>query len=376
MNLEEFYKKYEGINAHQKIEIACDKCGKIVKYWKTRAQQKISKYGIFLDKSCAMKHRFELGLSLDVKEKLRKGRLGKKHSEETRKLMSNSANKKWQTDWGKQQKKRLSKSATAQNASKNLDKSKRKILYISVKNNDIRVCNSSYEYIFCEDFLEKDETIKKYETQISYDVDGRNRSLDVLIEYMDGRFKVIEIKPKKRLNEEFHIQQMSDSKANADKNGWEFEIWTEKELNIKRSKEATARADAYRKEHYLIDYAAYRQQKDRDKANKHYHKHNEKILVGCNFCNTYHVRRKKQIQSNIDKNGRYICEKENGHIVGKMPKKKKVNPYEESGMKQCKGKCARILPFDCFSKCKATCKECRSEIYKAKYHNKKKDDHA
>jgi hypothetical protein len=226
--------------------------------------------------------------------------------------------------------------------------------------------------VACEDFWEKDPAIKFYETQVAFEIDGRHHSLDVLIEYVDGTKKVIEIKPKKRVCE--FKEQIQDCKKYADAIGCKFELWTESHLKIISMREVRDRADAYRKQHYLIDYAAYRQQKDRDKANRHYQSKIalDKVIIYCDFCKSYHSPLRKSYNENIAKNGRFICIRENGSIIGKRPKKKKVNPYEELGMKQCNGKCARVLFFDCFSRGKTQCKECRAEIYKQRY-NKRND---
>jgi len=372
MNLNEFYDIYKLFYQKDKIKINCNVCGQEKHVIKEVVERNIKKHGMYLDRSCSMKKSHKLSPRKEItKQKQKEGRLGKKHSPETKKLMSEKKKDYFKTDKGKENKKLLAKKAVKEHGSNKINKSKRKVLYISAKNNAIRVCNSSYEFVACEDFWEKDLNIKSYETQVEFAVEGRDHSLDVLIEYQDGSKKIIEIKPKKRICE--FKQQIQDCKKYADSIGCKFELWTESRLNIVSMKAVRDRADVYRKEHYLIDYAAYRQQKDRDKANRHYSNKiaKDKVIVFCKFCNTYHSPLRKSYNENIGKNGRFICIKENGHIVGKQPKKKKNNPYEEIGSRQCQGKCARILPFDCFSKGKAMCKECRTKIYKERYNEGK-----
>lgn len=291
-----------------------------------------------------------------------------KRSPETKKLMSVLKKDYFKTDKGQENRKKLAKKAVKEHSDNRINKSKRKVLYISAKNDAIRVCNSSYEFVACEDFWEKDSDILSYETQLEFNVEGREHSLDVLIQYKDGSKKLIEIKPKKRICE--FKEQIKDCNKHADVIGAKFELWTESRLKIANIKAARDRADAYRKEHYLIDYAAYRQQKYRDKANRHYKNKiaKDKVVVFCEFCDTYHSILRKSYDRNIVKNERFICIRENGFIVGKLPKNKKDNPYKDVGMKQCKGKCDRILSFDCFGKDKSRndgynrrCSECRQE---------------
>ncbi len=296
--------------------------------------------------------------------------------------MSEAAKAKWETDWGVEQKKKLSKLTASKHANTNMDKSKRKILYVSAKNNnEVRVCNSSGEFVLCEDFFEKDPAIIKYETQVPYEIGGRDHSLDFLLHYADGKKKAIEFKPKKRVNEDRNIIQIEDSAEHALNSGWDFELWTEDEAGIKSWKEATRRADEYRKTHYMIDYASYRRAKDNQKANRHYSNKiaKDKVIVYCDHCGTYHSRLRVVYDRNVKKNGRYICIVENGQTVGKMPKPHlwKENPYAEIGKKEC-NECHRVLPFECFGTDKTKkdghatrCKECRATKNKAKYHEGK-----
>lgn len=357
MNLFEFIEIYKSYLRFDIIEIQCENptCGEIVKLQKNSARLSIKRNGNFWCSSCVIK----------------KSRLGQKHSEESKKSMSEWRINFYKTPEGIKQKKKLSKLAAKQHSSTNMDKSKRKVLYISDKNNGaIRVCNSSGEFVACEDFLEKDPNVVKYETQVYYEINDRCRSLDFLVYYKDSSVKVIEVKPAKRLTEVENFMQLQDSRLYAEDNNWEFEVWTEKELRIDNWKTATSRADEYRKTHYEIDYAAYRIELDKGKAKRHYDNKiaNDKVVVWCEFCNDYHERLKITYEKNVKKNGRFVCIKENGSLVGKKPYKKKENPYGPD-KKKC-NKCDRILPLDCFSKGKARCKECRTKFYREQYRSK------
>ena len=68
-----------------------------------------------------------------------------------------------------------------------------------------------------------------------------------------------------------------------------------------------------------------------------------------------------------------------GTSRGSRPKKKKVNPYEAEGKKECLG-CKQVLPYDNFGTDKgradgyaSKCKECRRVLAKEKYAGKKID---
>src|SRR3989344_1385108 len=134
---------------YDKINATCqvDGCNNIESIQKGSALRNFQRNGIFKCRTCCF-----------TKEgrKLISKATSYKRSEKTKEQMSESAGKKWQTEWGVKQRKILANKAIQQHASINMDKSKRKVLYISAKNNAIRTCNSSYEYIFCEYYLEKD----------------------------------------------------------------------------------------------------------------------------------------------------------------------------------------------------------------------------
>ena len=100
----------------------------------------------------------------------------------------------------------------------------------------------------------------------------------------------------------------------------------------------------------------------------------DKIKVYCEYCKEIHNPLRLTHNKNIARNGRYICEREGGHISGRKPKNhlKKINPYESEGKKECNN-CHSILSFDSFSSRKNICKSCRADKYRLKYKNKNKD---
>lgn len=113
----------------------------------------------------------------------------------------------------------------------------------------------------------------------------------------------------------------------------------------------------------------------------YYRKHfaDDKVEVLCVFCNEVHVALRLTYEKNIARNGRYICEREGGHIAGSKPKLtlRKDNPFASEGKKECKN-CKEIKLFEEYSPDKskrdgycAMCKVCRSAKMKASYARKK-----
>lgn len=380
MNFEEAAKLYGHLGQKSKVDAICIGCNTIKSINKEKLFENIAKYGHYTCRACCTKQRHkDSPISKKTREKLRKARLGKQCDEATKRLISEKKKEFYQTPEGEKVKKQISRATSSQHSSKKRDKSKRKVFYISAKNNnDIKVCLSSYEFVACEDFFEKDDTILSYDSQVQYDLEDHSRSLDFLLVLKDGNKKVIEIKPESRLTQANHANQIKESKQHAESKGWAFEVWTEKELKINSPKEATRRADEYRKTHYLIDMAAYRKKKNNARGRKHYNNKikEDKVIIFCEFCSRYHSRLRKTYDINIKKNGRFICNKENGSIIGKREKTHLKNPLEAEGMKKCTGECQEIKPLIEFSsngsgKISSKCKQCRAKIAKERYHKRK-----
>jgi hypothetical protein len=375
MNIDEFTTLYSHLGQKSKVAVTC-RCRNTKTINKEKASENIKKFGEYRCRSCCVKQRqAENPPSENTKKKQSDVALGRKKSDATKKLMSEKKREFYQTEKGKAHCKKLSKLAS-KNSNK-LNKSKRKVLYISAKNNgEVRICNSSYEFVACHLFLEKDTDITSYETQVPYEVGGRSRSLDILISYANGKKKAVEVKPKKQLEQ--YANQIKDSATNAKTNGYDFTVWTEDDLNIKRSEEATKLADEYRLANYLIDFAAYRLQKRKARSKRHYQNKvkDDKVIIFCAFCGTYHSRLKKLYEKNIKKNGRFICIRENGHITGKKDKPHLKNPLEAEGKKQC-SRCKKVLTIvgnfstNGAGKIASRCKKCRAEVAKGKYNGSK-----
>jgi hypothetical protein len=94
----------------------------------------------------------------------------------------------------------------------------------------------------------------------------------------------------------------------------------------------------------------------------------DKVTVWCDYCGENHEALRLTHDKNLARNGRYICEREGGHIAGSKPKKKKVNPYAAEGKKECV-RCHEVKLFEEFGvdgsrsdgyACR--CRQCRSEL--------------
>ena len=184
---------------------------------------------------------------------------------------------------------------------------------------------------------------------------------------------MLEIKPERRLVQ--FQEQIEDAVDYAAKNGYIFEIWSEAELGFANEYYATKWADQYLSTITPTDFVAMRKELDRKKATKFYHKHiaTDTVAVWCDFCGETHQPLRLTYEKNIERNGKYICEKHGGFIAGSKPKKKKINPYAAEGKKQCT-ECDKVKLYEEFGLDKSRedgysnrCKICRADSARKKY---------
>lgn len=365
MDMQEFEEKFKEIKARDYIKIICNNCNKEKTLQKHKAKDNIKKNGQYCCQACRTSQSGDIRVYSNEGRKKISEATSYKRSNTVKQKMSESAKKKWKTEWGKKQKIKLSKLASEGHAANKFENSKRAGYYNSTKVGPV-FYGSSYELKLCH-MLDEDESVKTYETQIAYEAKDRGRCLDFLITYTDGTKKAVEVKPKSRLGEEVNIDQISDSRANAEKNGWEFAVYTEDELGM-AEREIMEWADEIRSKDDGIDRVALRKENNNNKVKKYYKKHiaQDKVEVYCNFCNETHTPLRLTYERNIKRNnGEYICERHGGYIAGKKPKKKKENPYAAEGKKQCT-KCNQVKPFNAFGLDKSRsdgysnrCRECR-----------------
>jgi hypothetical protein len=370
MNLEEFRKTYISFKIRDRIVVACDKqsCDNKEQVNKDSAIRNIQQNGIFLCRSCCY--------TPEGRAKIAKA-TSYKRSEITKKKMSDAKLEFYGTPAGDALKKKLSKLTAAGHGENKFEKTKRKGLFPSSRTGKLMAYESSYELRLCWLLDQKSwDDVVTYQTQVYYEIDGRGRSLDFLIEFKNKTIRAIEVKPKKRLDEQASIAQISDSSRNAEKNSWLFEVWTEEDFDM-TYKELRVWADEYRSKLDNIDYVAHRKALDVDKSRRHYqNKRSSMITFCCGFCQEEHTVRQEQYDANVEKNGRYICIKENGHLIGQRSKDylKKENPYAAEGKKKCFGSCGQVLDLNAFGNDKSRadgkanrCKECRAGKAKETY---------
>jgi hypothetical protein len=116
---------------------------------------------------------------------------------------------------------------------------------------------------------------------------------------------------------------------------------------------------------------------------RYYEKHiaTDQVTVYCEFCKEEHTALRLTYDRNLARNGRYICEREGGHIAGSKPKlsRRKDNPHASEGKKECNA-CKEVKLFEAFSPDSSKrdgycslCKVCRSAKMKEAYEAKKRN---
>lgn len=376
MQLEEFDIKWSSVGMKHYIDMHCSDCGCERIVLKEKARATILHKGRYLCRSCSMKqHHKDAGFSDEQKQKISQSLKGIKRSDETRQKMSEAKLAYYKTPQGSSHKKKLSLLTAQAHAENKLENKKRQGWHQSEKAGMV-FYGSSYELRLCYE-LDIDPYVETYQTQISYQIETRGRCLDCLVSYTGGSKKAIEVKPETRLCEQANIDQINDSQAFADSQGWSFEVCTETTFGM-TDKELRDWADVVRSQTGDFDWVAFRKEFDRKKAKKHYHKHiaQDTVEVHCNFCNETHTPLRLTYEKNIERNGEYICERHGGHLAGKGPGKKKDNPHAKDGKKECT-KCREVKSLKEFGVDSSRrdgyasrCKNCRAHSSRRAYGRK------
>lgn len=245
----------------------------------------------------------------------------------------------------------------------------------SKKNKKEVYYGSSYE-LRCIYLLEADTNVQSYDRCEPFQIENRGRSPDFFIKYYSGIDSIIEVKPKWALDNEDVKLQIADSIKHCENNNWIFKIWTEDDSLLVDEKAIIKWAKEFLKVEYKDDKFEQKQlERSRQKAKKHYDAKitTDKVTVYCEFCKENHTQLQLTYDKNVTKNGRFICIKENGHIVGKRDKTHLKNPLEAEGKKKCSGKCGLVLTIEGnFSpngsgKWCSQCKKCRSKKAQESY---------
>lgn len=307
-----------------------------------------------------------------------------KKSEEAKKNMSNAAIKKWASDLGKFLKEKLSKLTARKNAEGKQKKTHRGYFFSNKMQKHV-AWYSSYE-LRALTILEDDPTVIEYETAFYYEINGRSRVADIIV---NKKF-MKEIKPRDIISRNYtNVQnQIADAKEFCNLNGFNYEIWTEKELGFNNCRELREWSDEFRKTLDGIDYAAIRKQKALERQKRYYNKwiKNDMVEFHCKYCNVNHEMLKLTYERDVLNNHNWVCHLENARRTGRLPKDhlRIKNPYESEGKKQCRS-CneIKIIEGNFTWKAKpsdknktgtlsADCNACRTVIEKQKYHAKKK----
>ena len=111
--------------------------------------------------------------------------------------------------------------------------------YYSQKTNTSLFYASSYEKRAME-ILETNTSVRAYENCkffINYTDPEKGKTHnyfpDIAVEYTNGSKKIIEVKPEYRLLDPKNLAKFSAAKEYCKQNNLEFEVWTEKDLNLK-----------------------------------------------------------------------------------------------------------------------------------------------
>jgi hypothetical protein len=362
MDINEFQERYSAFKSRDVISVQCsnDGCNNTEHLNKDSAVRNILAHGQFICRSCSYTE--------DGRKRIGKA-TSYKRSKSICEKMSQSKLKSYQTSAGQEHKKLLSHLAADGHAVHKFINATRQGWYDSQKVGKPVFYGSSYELRLCWE-LDRDDQVKTYETQVSYNTSHNSkRCLDFLITYRDGSKRAIEVKVNSRLNEQANIDQINDSRENAHRNGWSFEVYTEIHFGMSYA-EIRNWADQFRSKFDNIDYVSHRKIKNCEKAKKHYHDKiaTDTVAIFCDYCPEEHTALRLTYNKNVERNGRYICEREGGHIAGSKPKKKKINPYAAQGKKECT-RCHQIKSFDEFGTDKSRadghasrCKTCRNRL--------------
>lgn len=368
MTYEEFSRLLGG-GWEDKIIAACqfEGCVRTEHIKKKSALANFKRNGLFKCRQCSFTKEGKEAISRATKYK---------RTDATRDRMSNAKKQYYETEAGKAYRAKLSVGLNV----KSINPSRRRGYYPSMITGRSMYYDSGYE-LRAMWLLDQDVEVRTYDSQVPFCIDGKNRRLDLLVTYHNGLTKVIEVKPASRLNEESVGLQLEHNQSYAEFHGHLFEIWTEAELGFRNPRDLVKWCDSYMSQLQGIDYVAIRKKNDcrRVKRYKQRHYNDLHITFWCEYCQEEHTHHKWHHEQNVAKNGRYICIKENGHIIGSLPKLylRKENPYAVEDKKQC-NLCAEILPIEQFDSDISRkdghsnyCKKCTSQKNKERYERRK-----
>jgi hypothetical protein len=199
--------------------------------------------------------------------------------------------------------------------------------------------------------------------------EGKNgfRNPDLWVEFSDGRSEIWEIKPEMMLLEPDVQEQIMESMEFARSIGVQFKVWVEKDSGLESDYNIMKWAREYLVGIGNQDNAKHYKETRKRIRQRHYKKvQADKVQVECEFCGETHEVLRLTYDRNVKKNGRFICIRKNGQLIGKRPKNhlKKTNLYARDGKKQC-STCHEVKLIEVFSVHRSTfdgrnprCKDC------------------
>jgi hypothetical protein len=279
--------------------------------------------------------------------------------------------------------KRLSEKCANQNKNGDFKQSHIRGYFKSKKNGKDVYYGSSYE-LRCVFLLEEDAEVVSYERGECFeDSKGKFRNPDLFVVYLDGKKEILEVKPKSRLGEEDVVEQVEESRKYSAEKEMGFKVWTEDHSGFDDAGKIIDWAREFLAERGDPKWKEAKKASSVKRSKKFYNAHiaTDKVSVFCEYCRVTHEALRLTHDKNIARNGRYICEREGGHIAGSRPKPhlKKANPHAADGKKECLG-CKQVLLFSEYGTDKgradgyaSKCKECRRKAANEKYEKKKAD---
>jgi hypothetical protein len=181
MNLEEFRAKYVTVRAKEHISINCEQCGGVRYPGKSKAQENIVKNGKYICQTCATSNSIPNRVYTDEGRKRIATATSYKRSASVKDKMRQSANAKWETPEGRSLKKHLARITTERQARNEFEPTRRRGMYLSKKMGHAIPFSSSYE-LKAFLLLEDDDSVITYKPQVAFDLRGRHRCLDILID--------------------------------------------------------------------------------------------------------------------------------------------------------------------------------------------------
>jgi len=214
-----------------KVKVECEICGKVREIDPGEYEKSESKK--FYCRECFLEKMIGRGIPWNI---------GLTKETDVRVALAAEKVSNTKQNWSEEKRKELSEGASKRIIKRILDNPELILSYgkaghfFSEKNNRELFYRSSYE-LLAFNILEQLSKVKKYEVetiQIPYEYQGRqyNTIPDILVTYIDNTKELIEVKSSFKMKDEKENTKIWAMNDYAALQGWDFNVWTEKELNI------------------------------------------------------------------------------------------------------------------------------------------------